>query len=129
MTKVADVSLDNRRVHPRRAARALAKVFPSGLECVIVDETPRGMRLRLSQPTRLPDGFILVEWETGDAHDAHAVWETGLEVGIQIQRSCDLRDRTPHAFAEARAAWTQDVAGEGEPWETAIAADDGSERA
>lgn len=109
MTPNLDVPAENRRVHPRRAAWTPAKVFPSGLDCVIVDQTPRGMRLRLSQPSRLPDGFILVEWETGDAHDAHAVWERGLEVGIQIQRSCDLRDRTPHAFAEAQAAWSLDV--------------------
>lgn len=96
---------DNRRVHPRRALALRARIFPPGDECTIVDMTPRGMRLRLTRPTPMPDGFIVVEWVSGDAHDAQAVWARECEVGIQILRSCDLRDHTPHPFATAKAAW------------------------
>lgn len=96
---------DNRRVHPRRPLALAARIYPSGDPCTIVDLTPRGMRLQLVRPMAMPDGFIVVEWESGDAHDAQAVWSDACDVGVQILRSCDLRDHTPHPFAAAKAAW------------------------
>lgn len=102
----SQVPLVDQRLHPRKPASTAAKIFPSGLDCVILDATPRGLRLLLPAVVSLPDGFIVVEWANGDAHEGEAVWARGNEVGVNIQRSCDLRDRVPHAFAEARAAWS-----------------------
>ncbi|WP_421931758.1 hypothetical protein [Phenylobacterium sp.] len=53
----------------------------------------------------MPNTFVVVEWDSGEAHEAQAVWFKAAEVGIEILRSCDLRDRVPHVFAEAKAAW------------------------
>ena len=68
------------------------------------------MRLQLEAPLPMADSFIVVEWASGDAHDAQAIWMREGEVGVQVLRTCDLRDRTPLPFAEAKAAWLGDRA-------------------
>lgn len=72
---------------------------------MLVDSSVRGMGLRLEAGTSLPDTFVLVEWSSGEAHEAELAWARGQEVGIRILRSGDLHGRVPPAFMEARDLW------------------------
>ena len=105
---------DNRRRHARGSTALAARIFPSGFPCQILDISPRGMRLQLETPLPMADSFIVVEWASGDAHDAQAIWIREGEVGVQVLRTCDLRDRAPFPFAEAKAAWLAERAADPE---------------
>lgn len=98
----------DRRERPRSSTSLTARIFPGNVECTIMDISSRGMGLRLELPTPLPDLFVLVEWQTGEAHEAEVVWAQGPEVGIRIFRSGDLRGRVPVGFTEARDRWASE---------------------
>ncbi len=98
-----------RRERPRSSTSLTARIFPGNTECTIMDVSSRGMGLRLELATPLPDLFVLVEWQAGEAHEAEVAWARGREVGIRILRSGDLHGRVPLGFSEARHQWTSEI--------------------
>jgi hypothetical protein len=82
------------------------KMFlPGPVDCVIVDFSKHGARLRFSEPVALDDEFVLVVWSSGVAYQAVTRWVTDLEAGVEFLGNRDLRRPAPPHLAEAQSLW------------------------
>jgi hypothetical protein len=96
--------------HERRAADRLpttlrAKLFPGALDCLIVDFSKRGARLRFSAPPEIDERMVLVVWSSGLAFELEHRWSVGDEIGVQFVASRDLRRPAPPRLAAIQALW------------------------
>ena len=99
------------RVRPRLSVRLSAKVLPGPADCLITDLSMDGARLDFAGPPPTEDRLIIVESETGRAHEAVVAWRQRLALGVKLLRSVPLQGPAPAAFAEAEALWL--ASGEG----------------
>lgn len=78
----------DRRRRRRETVRIDAKIVSDDLwcvvDCVIVDKSPDGARLRLHWPTALPARFDLVIPSERQIVSVRAVWRRGQNAGVQF---------------------------------------------
>jgi hypothetical protein len=99
-----------RRTTPRIETTLEGRLFPGGQACAILDLSEGGARLSMAHPYDLGVEVLVIEWESGRAHDGQVVWTTDREAGVRFLRSCHLQGRVPVGFADAQAAWQADQA-------------------
>jgi hypothetical protein len=97
---------EDRRSEPRAPAGARAVVVAPGLElgCLILDQSPSGLRLRLDRKLALPDQVQVVDVARGLVFDGDVVWRKGQEAGFRQRGQASLRGLVPSRLAAARAA-------------------------
>lgn len=105
MTDRIDLRTKDRRREVRLPVDMDARILPGGAACRIVDSSPGGARVRMRQAVILPSTCVLIEWNSGRAHEGQVVWRQGAEAGLKLIRSCDLRGIVPAAFVAAKSAW------------------------
>lgn len=93
------------RARPRLPVRLEAKVLPGRVDCLITDLSLEGARLEFTAAPPAATRLIIVECETGRAHEALAAWRQPLVLGVKLLRSVPLQGAVPAAFAEAEALW------------------------
>jgi hypothetical protein len=98
------VEIDRRRT-PRLKVELEGRVFPGSERCLIVNLSDGGACVRMSPPRPVGEDVVLVEWDSGRAHDGQVVWAIGEEFGMRFIRSCMLQGRAPIALTEVKAAW------------------------
>ncbi|WP_374598547.1 PilZ domain-containing protein [Brevundimonas sp.] len=96
-----------RRFEPRRPSHSRALIVAPAVElaCLIVDRSPRGMKIRMDRALSLPARVIIVDVEQAAAIEAEVVWSKGTEVGLKEGARASLRGLVPSRLAAARAAW------------------------
>ena len=104
MTSAAYNYLD-RRFRPRLSAWIDCCVFPGEVTTQISDISWDGARVQCTDPAALADFPIVVEWDSGRAHDCVVVWRDNNQVGVRFIRTCMLTGPVPAPFAGARDAW------------------------
>jgi len=100
-------SPQDRRFEPRSAANTRAVVVAPGLElaCLIVDQSPTGMRLRLDRNLALPAQVRVIDIAKAMVFEADVVWRKGQEAGLKQRGQSSLRGLVPSRLADARAAF------------------------
>jgi hypothetical protein len=83
---------DDRREFERHPVRIEGKVmFAAGkcsFDCVIVDLSVAGARLRLTQNVRLPSKIYLWQTKSGAVLECEVRWQEQTEVGLRFIDSC-----------------------------------------
>ena len=72
--------------------------------CVIIDQSPAGLRLSVSESGPLAAAFCVVDLVAGMARDVELAWTAPPEAGVRIVRSHDL-----HHPQDARAEELQRI--------------------
>ena len=74
------------------------------VDCQIFDRSPKGVRLRLAEPIKLPDHIRLFDDEYATLSVANIVWVDGQDVGIEFLQGPGSveRDGKEHAALEGR---------------------------
>jgi hypothetical protein len=89
----------------RTPTRMRGKVFPGQLDCIIIDFSRRGARLRFSGQTPTEDRIVVVIWSTGIAIEACRCWRDATEAGWQFLSCFDLRGVVPEPLADVKVQW------------------------
>jgi hypothetical protein len=107
MSSGSPFSGDDRRRDARLAANARGLILGAGfvVPCLIVDISRSGARVRTERALPAEANLQLVEMEKGLVHDARSAWRQGMEVGLQLSSTADLRRLVPTRLATARQAW------------------------
>ena len=98
---------EDRRLEPRSPSGTRAVVVAPGLElpCIIVDNSPTGVRLRLDRILALPNEVQVVDIDRGLALEGDIVWRKGQEAGLKQRGQSSLRGLIPSRLAAAREAF------------------------
>lgn len=96
---------EEQRRLPRLRIHLPAKVFPGARDCRILDLTAAGARLLFEGSAPQIDALVLLELESGRAHQAEVAWRRGTEMGLRLTAACYMHEAAPPAFAEAEAFW------------------------
>ena len=75
------------------------------LDCVIRDLTPEGARVKLAGPSMISDPLVLVEVNSGLAHQCEISWKRFPEIGVRFMRTDDLGKTTDPELARLRQVW------------------------
>lgn len=97
--------LQDRRAQLRRTASIQALALPGDVECTISDISDDGARVACPDTDELADFPIVVEWDSGRAHDCVVVWRQGTQAGLRFLRTCLLTGVVPAPFRGAQTAW------------------------
>jgi hypothetical protein len=92
------------RVLPRLQIQLPAMAFPGG-NCRILDLTAVGARIQFDGPAPDLEQLVVLELDSGRAHDALAVWRRGSEVGLRLRSAAYMHEPAEPLFAEAEAFW------------------------
>lgn len=78
--------MEERRSHPRRrtlkSGKAVYGDFRFTVDCVVRDLTPRGVRLKSSHASEIPNDFYFYDQSDGSLHKAEVIWRAGSEIGV-----------------------------------------------
>jgi hypothetical protein len=81
---------DNRRLEARKPKRIRAWADPGGVapvvDCVIVDVSKDGARVKSVNGDAFPNTFTLTEDSKREMGGATVMWRVGTEVGVKIER-------------------------------------------
>ena len=97
----------DRRFEPRSPASGRGLVVAPGLElaCLIVDQSPAGLRVRLDRSLALPDRVQVIDIVRAVVVEADVAWRKGQEAGLKQRGEASLRGLVPSRLADARAAF------------------------
>jgi hypothetical protein len=90
---------------PRLQIRLAAMAFPGDAPCWILDLTDEGARIAFEEPVPDLDEIVVLELESGRAHEAWVVWRRGTEMGLRLRSAAYMHEPAPPAFAAAEAYW------------------------
>ncbi|PZO03411.1 MAG: pilus assembly protein PilZ [Alphaproteobacteria bacterium] len=79
------------------------------LSCLIVDRSPRGLKVRMDRALSLPARVIVIDLEQATAIEVEVAWSKGVEAGLKEGARTSLRGLVPSRLAAARAAWMRVV--------------------
>lgn len=102
-TAGSSLTLDSRRREIRTAVIKRAKICfgPSLIDCVVLDVSPGGARIRMDVMIPLP-ATVILRFSGGSAFVARLQWARGTEVGFAFERSAPMEDG--HASSVAASA-------------------------
>jgi hypothetical protein len=84
------IGRDNRRLEARKPKRIRAWADPGGVapvvDCVIVDVSKDGARVKSVNGDAFPNTFTLTEDSKREMGGATVMWRVGTEVGVKIER-------------------------------------------
>ena len=63
--------------------------------CVIADISDSGARLKVEQPSDVPDEFLLLLSARGKPRRCYVVWRTSDQIGCQFDRPMGAKEKTP----------------------------------
>lgn len=97
----------DRREAERLALRTDAKTFPRAQDCVVIDISAHGARIRFEdgEPDSKPK--VVVFWKTGQAFEVSLAWRRSNEIGVRFLRTCRLDGHVAGVFKAAQAAWRE----------------------
>jgi hypothetical protein len=75
------------------------------LDCVIRDLTPEGARVKLAGSSVISDPLVLIEVNSGLAHQCEISWKRFPEIGVRFMRTDDLSKSTDPELARLRQMW------------------------
>ncbi len=77
------------------------------LDCVVRDLTGTGARLKLPDGQAVPDRFILLEFRSGVAYEAHVVWKRHPEIGVSFLSQQPVSDAATPTMALLKRLWIE----------------------
>ena len=84
------IGRDNRRLEARKPKRIRAWADPGGVapvvDCVIVDVSKDGARVKSVNGDPFPNTFTLTEDSKREMGGATVMWRAGTEVGVKFER-------------------------------------------
>jgi len=76
-------------------------------DCVIIELSPHGARVRISSAVRLPPSVALLLISDGLLFDAMVAWRQGDATGLAFKGRHDLRTEDDPAYRSVRALWVE----------------------
>jgi hypothetical protein len=95
---------DNRKSkrRPMRLAAWIANSSHDPTQCVLSDISNRGARIKVEEPDKIPDRFILLLARNGAARRfCHVVWRQQDQIGVSFETARADPGKTPVAAAKA----------------------------
>jgi hypothetical protein len=106
MERTARLAPQDQRALPRLTIQLPAKVFPGALDCRIIDLSAHGARLQFDGlAPQMDEDFVLLELESGRAHEGVAAWTRGSEIGFRMEVSHHVHEGAPPHLEEAARFW------------------------
>ena len=84
----ANTNVERRAIQRRRVLKGATLSFNSGysaFECVVRNQSERGVKLSLAETFALPSTFRLAISGERQAHTAHIVWRKPDEMGVTFE--------------------------------------------
>lgn len=96
------ITLDSRRREVRTSVIKRGKICfgPSLLDCIVLDVSPGGARVRMDVMVPLPETVIL-RFSGGSAFVSRIQWARGHEVGLGFERSAPMVDESSSSVARS----------------------------
>ena len=101
----------DRREYPREQVRIPAKaLFGKGseaIDCIIVDRSMKGMRIRLGPGQSVPNSFMVLETAAARVHEVVAAWKAYPDVGLSVHKAYDIRTAAGPNADQLRRVWRE----------------------
>ena len=90
--------VDRRRV--LKGGRVFCNNYAISFDCLIRDESEKGMQIKVDQRYELPSEFAVLNRKDGTLADAKLIWKEGTQIGVEF--SSRMQDVRSFAKADIR---------------------------
>ena len=111
MSNRKEQELEKRERRPARRKRVLLSgfiVYGHGAftcDCKYRNLSAAGARITLAYPLQLPSRFHLINIRDGVAHNAHMVWNKGLDLGVRFDSTVSLSAKPDAVIERLKKLW------------------------